>query len=81
MNRLYQKKHTKYKHINLEERIEIEIGLGRGESISSIARRLYRAKSSVFYEIRRGIYNGRYRSGVSDKRSLHSREQSHLHCK
>ncbi|TCG10279.1 helix-turn-helix domain-containing protein, partial [Mycoplasma marinum] len=53
------KKH--YKQINFEERVKIEYFLNEClESISKIAKRLKRAKSTIKREIERNLFKGKY---------------------
>ena len=71
------KKQKKSNHINLDERIKIELGLALGKSIRKIAIELKRSVSSISEEIRKGKYNGKYRTLIADKRAIVRKQQSH----
>jgi IS30 family transposase len=49
---------TKYKHLNCEERILIQLSLERGCTIRVIARSLYRCPSSISRELARNQWCG-----------------------
>jgi len=81
MERLYNEKTRKSKHLSEEERIEIAVALGRGDSIGQIARDLNRAKSSIWQEIKLGTHNGQYKASRAHNKSIENRRMSHKHCK
>ncbi len=69
-----------YKHLTMEEREELAIGLSNGESCSSIARKLGRHKSSITREVHRNTpscRNVRYRANRAQMRCDERREKSH----
>ena len=69
-----------YTHFSREEREEIAIGLERGESIRSIAKRLGRSPSSVSREIRRNtplFRLVRYRGNRAHQRAAARSRRSH----
>ena len=77
-------KTVSYTHISIEEREELAIGLEHGESLSSIARRLFRHRSTLSRESKRNgapLNEVRYRAHRAQlrsdqrKRSSHSRER------
>lgn len=57
------------KRLSLEDRVEIRIGLGSGESIRSIARRLGRAPSTVSREVAAGGGPRAYRPVAAHRRA------------
>lgn len=76
-----------YKHLTMEEREELAIGLANGESYSSIARELGRHKSSIIREVQRNtpsLRNVRYRANRAqmqcDERSEKSHRRTRLKC-
>lgn len=81
MDKEYNKRKQKSKHITLEERIEIDKGLALGKSIRRIASELKRSVSSVSVEIKKGKYNGKYNALIADKRAIARAQNSHKHCK
>lgn len=81
MDKEYNKRKQKSKHISLDERIKIEIGLATDKSIRRIAKELNRSISSVSIEIKKGKYNGKYNALIADKRAIARAQNSHKHCK
>ena len=77
----YKEKAKKSNHINLQERIKIEVALATGKSIRSIAKELGRAISSISVEINKGWYKGKYDAYIADKRAKIRSQNSHKHCK
>lgn len=59
------------RYLSVEERIEIQVGIGTGESIRSIARRLGRSASTVSREVTRHGVGGRsgYSAAKADSRA------------
>lgn len=70
----------KYKQITLEERCEIYWLIEDGISVSEIARRLSRDKSTISRELRRNLSkSGNYKPSIANKKSLAKRHIGH--CK
>ena len=65
----------KYSRLSNIERGKVELLQNKG--VSFIARELGRSKSSVFEELKRGTYNGRYSASIAHNRAL----QAKLLCK
>ncbi len=68
------KEAKKYNQLTFAERCKIEVYRGKGYSISRISHLLERSKSTIFYEIRRGYYNGKYHVQVAQDRSVLKRQ-------
>ena len=47
------------KRLTLEQRIAIQVGLERGQSINAIARGIGKTPRTVVREVKRGIYFGK----------------------
>ena len=60
MKEVYSQKHKKFNRLDAIERGKIAAYLEQGLSKSKIACELSRSKSTIFYEIRKGTYKGRY---------------------
>ena len=71
----------KYKRLTAEERGKIEAYNGEGFSISKISKLMKRSKSTIFDELRRGKYNGKYQAHIAQNRALRRRQESHKHTK
>lgn len=71
----------KCKHLSIKERGQIQAYLELGVSISEIARKLMRAKSTISCEIKRGKYNGKYDAEIAQNRAQKKRSESHKHTK
>ena len=81
MNEEYTEKANKYKQLSAEERGKIEAYRSLNCSISKIASLISRSKSTVYEEIRRGKYNGRYTARIAQNRAEKRRRESHKHSK
>jgi len=75
--KLYTQNPKKYKQLQSEERVQIEVYYKMGMSISEIARMLNRSKSTISCEIRRG----KHRRSIAQNRSEKRRRESHKHNK
>ena len=78
MSTEYTKLSAKYNQLSSEERGKIEVYYEIGLSISQIARNLGRSKSTVYEEIRRGKYKGKYRAHIVHNRAIKRRLASIL---
>jgi transposase, IS30 family len=56
------------RYLSFVEREEIALGVARGESVRSIARRIGRAPSTVSRELTRNAVRGRYRASTAQWR-------------
>ena len=81
MEEEYNEQVRKGKHLNTEERGQIETYLRLGSTISEIAMELGRAKSTISVEVRQGKYHGSYRANVAQNRAVKRRKESHKHSK
>ena len=81
MKQEYNSKVVKSKHLTSSERGKIETYVEAKMSISEIARKMGRAKSTICVEIRRSRYNGRYDANIAHKRAQKRRKESHKHTK
>lgn len=81
MKELYTKNGRKYKQLQPEERGQIEAYYNMNMSISEIARRLSRSKSTISCEIRRGKYRKKYTAHIAQNRAEKRRRESHKHNK
>lgn len=64
--------------LSLEERVEIEVGVARRKSATSIAVRLGRQTSTVTRELERNGGRGRYKAVVADRRASEQRSRPKL---
>ena len=71
----------KYKCLSVEERGQIQAYREVGLSVSEIARKLSRSKSTISSEIKQGKYNGKYRAEIAQNRANKRRLKSHKHTK
>ena len=60
-------------HLSFEEREEISIGLSKGESFRSIAKRLSRSPSTISREVSRNHCRQGYRASQAEKRAFKQR--------
>ncbi len=81
MNKEYTENNGKYKQLSAEERGKIEAYRSLNCSISKIAGLINRSKSTVYEEIKRGKYNGRYTARIAQNRAEKRRRESHKHSK
>lgn len=73
-------KDRSYKHLSVEEREDIAIGLEQGESLSGIAKRLGRDRSTISRELQRNqppVNNVRYRANRAQIRADARKKASH----
>ena len=68
-----------YTQLSLAERGKIEAFYSLKFSISEIARLMNRSKSTIFKEIQRGEYKGKYTAHIAQQRSEKRRKKSHKH--
>ena len=64
-----------------EERGKIETYRSEGFSISKISKLMERSKSTIFEELRRGEYNGKYQAHIAQNRAIRRRQESHKYTK
>ena len=77
MNWLYNILHKEYKQISGIERGQIEAYIKMGLSISEIARKLSRSKSTIWNEINKGTYKGKYQAHIAQNRTEKKKKESH----
>ena len=81
MEKRYPETQVKYNHLTAEERGKIEAYRSERFSISQISKLMERSKSTIFEELRRGKYNGKYHAHIAQNRALRRRQESHKHTK
>ena len=81
MKELYTKEGRKYNQLTAEERGKIEAYWQQRFSVSAMAREMKRSKSTIFQEIHRGKYNGKYQAHIAQNRAMKRRKESHKHTK
>jgi IS30 family transposase len=63
-------------HLTLHERYQIDLSLARGLKPTIIARRLGRGRSTIYDEIKRGQFKGRYWSAYAEHRADAAKRRS-----
>ena len=81
MREVYTKHSRKYNQLTAEERGKIEVYWHQRFSVSAMAREMNRSKSTIFQEIHRGKYNGKYQAHIAQNRAIKRRKESHKHKK
>ena len=81
MKKRYPETQVKYNHLAAEERGKIEAYKSEGFSISQISKLMKCSKSTIFEELMRGKYNGRYQAHIAQNRAIRRRQESHKHTK
>ena len=71
----------KYKHLSEAERGQIEAYRSMNLSVSEIARKLGRSKSTISSEIKNGKHNGKYVARIAQKRAFRNSKKSHKYNK
>lgn len=74
-------KSHKYKHLSSEECIIIETLLSIGYGVRQIAKKLNRARSTIYNEIKRCKYVKGYQSKIAQTRRKKAKNESHKHRK
>ena len=81
MKEVYTKEGRKYNQLTAEERGKIEAYWQQRFSVSAMSREMKRSKSTIFQEIHRGKYNGKYQAHIAQNRAMKRRKESHKHTK